>query len=265
MAKQTRSTSSAAASAAPAVTVAASTHPVVPDPVVVATVDEPTPAPKASRGGKKKALIAPAEESAVAPVTPVPVVSAPVAPVVEHTPAPVVMEEVSAPASEESNEEGTAAAAVLTVPEYVKLVERFNSVSTQFNELRGLIKSMAKESNRREKELNKLTIRRKLNREKRTPSGFRVPTKISDALASFILVPSGTEMVRSDVTKIIHKYIVDNNLQNPENRRCIMYDPTLYTMLNADPTVQLTYFSIQSHLKSHFAKKEKVPSSAVSA
>ena len=66
---------------------------------------------------------------------------------------------------------------------------------------------------------------------------------------------------RVDITKYICSYIKDNNLQNPEDRRQILADSKLSKLLRYDPkkeTEPLTYFRIQSCLKSHFPKSTEV-------
>ena len=70
-------------------------------------------------------------------------------------------------------------------------------------------------------------------------------------------IPVGTEMARTDVTKYITKYVKDNDLQNPENKRQIMCDSKLKDLLNVDDTVPVTYFNLQKYMKVHFIKPEQ--------
>ena len=68
-------------------------------------------------------------------------------------------------------------------------------------------------------------------------------------------------MSRQNVTTTINKYVKDNNLQNPENRRYILLESDAGLKLKAllrDPDQPLTFFNIQRYLKPHYpAKIEK--------
>lgn len=120
--------------------------------------------------------------------------------------------------------------------------------------LRSLNKQLKKirtHSNRVMKTKNKKP--RKVNQN----SGFLKPVQISKDLSTF----TGFEglVSRVDVTKYICKYIKDNELQNPEDRRQIVPDKKLSSLLNYDSKTSeqpLTYFRIQSLMKDHFVKTE---------
>ena len=85
----------------------------------------------------------------------------------------------------------------------------------------------------------------------RKPSGFAVPGKISSELCKFMNKPDGYEAARTEVTKYIIKYIQENNLQNPENKREILPDNELKQLLN-NKKEPVTYFSIQRLMNPHF-------------
>ena len=91
---------------------------------------------------------------------------------------------------------------------------------------------------------------------KREPSGFACPAKISDELCDFLGKPYGTEMARTEVTKYMTTYIKDNNLQNPSNKRQIVPDDKLLSLLNVPDSEALTYFNLQKFLKEHFVKSQ---------
>ena len=55
-------------------------------------------------------------------------------------------------------------------------------------------------------------------------SALQKPVKISDELCTFLGFEVGTEHSRQDVTKAVNKYIKDNNIQDPANRRFIKLD-----------------------------------------
>ena len=65
---------------------------------------------------------------------------------------------------------------------------------------------------------------------------------------------------RQFVTNSITKYVKDNDLQNPENRRYILLDTTdagrkLNDLLAPDQP--LTFFNMQRYLKPHYPKVDK--------
>lgn len=104
----------------------------------------------------------------------------------------------------------------------------------------------------------------KLNRAKREGSkntgGFMKPVKISDDLANFIKVaPEERDTInRTEITKRICKYVKDNNLQRPDDRREIIPDSTLKKLFSLpdvpDENDKLTYYSIQKKVQSHIFK-----------
>jgi chromatin remodeling complex protein RSC6 len=87
-----------------------------------------------------------------------------------------------------------------------------------------------------------------------TNSGFLKPVQISKEMAKFTGWDPLQSKSRVDVTKYICKYIKDNDLQNPKDRREILADDKLKKLLNYDSKKdeKLTYYKIQSYLKPHF-------------
>jgi len=88
----------------------------------------------------------------------------------------------------------------------------------------------------------------------RRPSGFIIPSRISDELAKFLNVPAGTLLARTQVSKLINEYIRNNNLQSANNSRVINTDAKLRKLLNAKPTDEVTYFNLQRFMKPHFTR-----------
>ena len=100
----------------------------------------------------------------------------------------------------------------------------------------------------------------------RKPSGFAKPTAVSKDLCNFLSMPEGTELARTEVTRLLNKYIKDNNLQDPVDRRTIRPDQKLQALLNIKGDTQLKYFNMQSYIKHHFVKSDaSAPATAVSA
>ena len=93
-------------------------------------------------------------------------------------------------------------------------------------------------------------------------SGFAKPMRLSNELTTFLGVDSETMMARTDVTKEINKYVKANNLQNPNNKREIILDAKLKTIINAPAEEQVTFFNLQKFMSLHYIKSDIQESSA---
>jgi len=96
---------------------------------------------------------------------------------------------------------------------------------------------------------------------KNTNSGLSKPVMISKELAKFMKVSEDSLQSRVSVTNSICSYIKDNNLQEPTNKRVILCDKVLSTLLNYEvgsDTQPLTYFYIQQLIQPHFLKEVSV-------
>jgi upstream activation factor subunit UAF30 len=99
--------------------------------------------------------------------------------------------------------------------------------------------------------------RQRTNRKNNNNSGFLKPVPISKEMAKFTGWEPDDLRSRVDVTKYICKYIKDNELQNPEDRRQIVADSKLCKLLSYDSKKEenpLTYYRLQTFLKPHFKK-----------
>jgi chromatin remodeling complex protein RSC6 len=135
-----------------------------------------------------------------------------------------------------------------------KLENKCNSAKTILDTTRLDIKLLKKEIDRikkkREKVLNKPKKPRQLH-------GFAKPTSISDELCEFMKQEKGSFASRTDVTKEIIKYIADNKLQNPENRRHILLDDALRKLFGPESHNEVVdYFSMQRYVNRHFPPKK---------
>lgn len=203
-----------------------------------------------ARKAKKSSTI----ETAAAPTTaaPEPVVAAaapePVAAVTES----VVAAAATATESVELNAEPTLDA------QFKDILDRIVNFRTLATNLMADVKKLQKNVNKQVRESNKRNRKRRgtdASGNKRPPSGFAKPTKISDALCQFLGQPSGTEMARTEVTKHLTKYIKEHKLQDPANKRIIMCDAQLSGLLNVNPSDEVTYFNLQRYMKPHFPSK----------
>lgn len=120
--------------------------------------------------------------------------------------------------------------------------------------LRSLCKSV---KSLRSKSTRVMKKKQKSSRATNTNSGFLKPVQISKDMAKFTGWDSTELKSRVDVTKYICKYIRENNLQNPSDRRQILADKKLSKLLdyNADKDDKpLTYYRIQTYMKKHFTE-----------
>ncbi len=102
--------------------------------------------------------------------------------------------------------------------------------------------------------------KKKTGRTNNKNSGFLKPVSISKELAKFTGWRPKDLHSRVEVTKYICQYISENNLQNPEDRRQIKPDSKLQKLLAFNPKKNkepLRYYSLQTHLKRHFPKKQE--------
>lgn len=122
------------------------------------------------------------------------------------------------------------------------------------------LNELAKNLNSLKKPIDKLARskppRKQINIDK-SRNGFLKPLELSPELADFLGCTADDKKSRVEVTRAICKYIDDNKLQNPENRREIRADTTLQKLLKFDPTVEtepLQYYMIQTRIQPHFIK-----------
>jgi chromatin remodeling complex protein RSC6 len=93
----------------------------------------------------------------------------------------------------------------------------------------------------------------------RKPSGFTKPSPITERLAQFIKMVTkedpGQLVARTQATKVITRYIRENNLQDKTNGRRIIPDKELSDLLSLSKGDELTYFNLQTKINHHFPKK----------
>lgn len=135
---------------------------------------------------------------------------------------------------------------------FTELLNQVNSMRSQITALTTQIRAIRSRSEREIKSAQKAGRKRK--QANRKPSGFTKPSLISNELATFLGVASGTEMARTEVTKEINKYIIAHKLQDPANGRRILADGKLRKLLKLNKSDELTYFNLQKFMSPHFTK-----------
>jgi len=171
----------------------------------------------------------------------------------------------------------TSTSTTSTIAPEISLDARFESIMTRLAEFKTFqatlhadVKILRREVTRQMREANKKRRRKApatddASKPPRAPSGFAKPTLISDELCTFLGKPSGTEMARTEVTKSITAYIKEHSLQHADNKRRIMPDTALKSLLNVDDTTELTYFNLQKYMKVHFPKSASALAASTSA
>jgi len=87
-------------------------------------------------------------------------------------------------------------------------------------------------------------------------NGFNRKQDVTPKLREFLGLPAGELISRSEVTKVVNKYIIDNGLKHPDNGRQIILDEKLRDLLAPPEGVQVTYLNLQKFLSPHYIKKE---------
>jgi chromatin remodeling complex protein RSC6 len=129
----------------------------------------------------------------------------------------------------------------------------------QINSLQKVVKNVEKDIRKEIKTL-KRDKKKDVQKDKRAPSGFAKPTKVTKELCDFMNKPEGSEIARTEVTKALVNYIKENNLieTNDVSKNKIVPDEKLKNLLgiqNEELNV-LTYFNIQKYMNKHFYTKK---------
>ena len=133
-------------------------------------------------------------------------------------------------------------------------VDRITTMNKELKELVNVGKSLEKDFN------NIVRIMSKKNKnksnEKRHPSGFAVPYKLSEELYTFLNINKGEKVPRNDVTRMINEYITKNELRDTKDKRIIKPNKELHKIFNSSNNDSITYFNLQSYIKHHFIKEK---------
>ena len=138
--------------------------------------------------------------------------------------------------------------------QFSDFMAKLQAVSASMSSIRTEFRGIERQVTRELKAAAKLSAKRKRKTGNRAPSGFVMPTLISNELASFLGKPVGTEMARTEVTREINSYIREHKLQDKDNGRKIIADKKLTGLLKLKKDDELTYFNLQKYMSPHFAK-----------
>ena len=145
------------------------------------------------------------------------------------------------------------------------IIDQFNTINDsltlfkmQINGLQQKVKSVEKSVKKELKKIKKDKEKSK-PKNKRAPSGFAKPTKVTKELCDFLEKPEGFEIARTEVSKMLVKYIQTNNLL--ENNNKIVPDEKLKVLLGiqGENLDNLNYFNIQKYMNKHFYSNKTNP------
>lgn len=152
------------------------------------------------------------------------------------------------------------------------MVSQLSTMTELLETLAKTSKSLTLEMKALTKDVNKLRVSKSGSKKQKRVVNPDVPRKlgalekpvaISDELSDFLGLPRGELISRQRVTQGVNKFVKDNDLQNPENRRYILLVSEAGLKLKAllrDPDQPLTFFNIQRYLKPHYPKTESAES-----
>ena len=134
------------------------------------------------------------------------------------------------------------------------ILNTLGSFRQQITMLQNQVRSLEKVVNKTMKHMAREAKKNK-NKGNRKPSGFAVPTNISNDLCDFMGKPGGSQVARTEVTQYIIQYIKQKDLQWEENRKIIKPDKRLKKLLGVEDNEEVTYFNLQKFMNKHFMKK----------
>ena len=145
--------------------------------------------------------------------------------------------------------------------EFSAVVSELDSALSLVRSLKSRVQKLEKLVQREHKLLNKKARGRgpRKTRDPNAPkSGFAKEGPVSDEMRKFLGLKSDELISRTNVTKRIHEYCKDHNLQNPSDKRQINADTTLKKLLKMKKGDDLTFFNLQKYMKIHFPNKDGV-------
>lgn len=148
------------------------------------------------------------------------------------------------------------------------MVCQLSTIAELLDTLAKTSKSLTVEMKALTKDVNKLRVSKAAGKKQKRVVNPDVPRKlgalekpvpISEELSDFLGLTKGEMYSRQQITQGVNKFVKDNDLQNPENRRYILLESEAGLKLKSllrDPDQPLTFFNIQRYLKVHYPKVE---------
>jgi len=89
-----------------------------------------------------------------------------------------------------------------------------------------------------------------------TNNGFNKPLDVSDKLRLFLRLGADEKISRSEVNKLVYKYVAEKNLKNGQQ---INMDATLKDLLNPPEDTVVTILNLQKFINPHYIKPAVPP------
>ena len=96
--------------------------------------------------------------------------------------------------------------------QFENILSSLNNFRLHVNTIQQQIKILEKNVKREFKSLKKEVDKNKTSKGNKKPSGFAIPTKVTNELCAFMNQKDGTDIARTDVTKAVIEYINKNKL-----------------------------------------------------
>ena len=141
--------------------------------------------------------------------------------------------------------------------QFENIINLLNTFKSQISSIQQQLRVLEKSAKKELKMLKKEADKNKSKGNKK-PSGFAIPSKVTNELCEFMNKEKGSEIARTAVTKSLIDYIKKNKLENNENNQIINPDEKLQTLLGLTENDKLTYFTLQKHMNKHFIKNSKI-------
>jgi len=179
--------------------------------------------------------------------------------------AKVVVKETPTPDPTPATTEAPVQAEVVVVEtpyleEFTLAVTELDNAMTTIRNLKARVQKLEKRVHKEHKQmLKKMKGRSRKPRDPNAPkSGFAKEGPVSDEMRKFLGMKKDELISRTDVTKRIHEYCKEKDLQNPADKRHIKADASLRKLLKMKKDDDLTFFNLQKFMKVHFPNKEGV-------
>ena len=133
------------------------------------------------------------------------------------------------------------------------IIDNLTHFKCEITNLQQQIRAIEKNVKKQMSLLKKAATKNKnKNNGNRKPSGFAKPSKVTNELCEFMNKKEGTEIARTEVTKVLCNYIKEHKLENKDNSKIIYPDNKLKMLLGIEEGQELTYFTIQKFMNKHF-------------
>tara|TARA_E500000178_G_C17002247_1_gene746291 strand:- start:1306 stop:1959 length:654 start_codon:yes stop_codon:yes gene_type:complete len=146
------------------------------------------------------------------------------------------------------------------VKQLTLMAELLDTLSKTSKSLTSEMKSLTKDVNKMRITAGRKKVKRVVDPDVPKKLGaLEKPVEITEELCNFLELENNKLYSRQSITQAINKYVKDNDLQNPDNRRFILLESDAGLKLKKllrDPDQPLTFFNIQRYLKVHYPKSD---------